>query len=99
MSSHEDKVSNEVTDADAMRFAFEMGLRGEYHFSHFFSVHAAVGGTVALLNRASQVPMVASRDGRNLVASGGDTGDVDGSVLGFGFGDALGTMGFTFWFH
>jgi hypothetical protein len=43
--------------------------------------------------------MVASRDGRNLVASGGDTGDVDGSVLGFGFGDALGTMGFTFWFH
>lgn len=98
MASHEDTVNKVTTDASAMRFAFELGLRAEYHFTHFFSIHGAFGSTIALVKRASQIPLIASRDGRTIVADTTDTVDVDGSVLGVGFGDSFGTLGATFWF-
>lgn len=99
--------SNEVTaggnteSTDDTRFSFEAGLKAEYHFTNFFSVHGEVGLLFALVNRASDVGPITSGQPGNLVSSGSTDGtdaDVDGSIILFGLGETFGNFGFTFWF-
>ena len=91
-------ADNNVETSDT-RFAFEAGLKAEYHFTDYFSIHTEVGFVFALVNRASEAAFIASSAGVPL-PSGGDTGAVseDGSVIVFGVPDTFGNAGFTFWF-
>lgn len=80
------------TDESETRFAFEVGLKAEYFFTGFFSVHCEVGLAFALANKSSELNIGTPTIGT------GDT-DVSGFVLNFGQGDTFGNAGFTFWFN
>jgi len=81
------------------RFAFEAGLKVEYFFSDFFSVHTEVGFLFALVNRAEEAAFITNRAGVPIGSgAAGATNNADGSVIIFGLGDTFGNAGFTFWF-
>lgn len=101
-----DSSSTEFTAANVdsqeesdTRFAFEAGLKVEYYFSDFFSVHTEVGFLFSLVNRAEEAAFITTRAGQPINAGGAAaTNNVDGSVILFGIGDTFGNAGFTFWF-
>ncbi|MEL6180673.1 MAG: hypothetical protein AAFS10_17060 [Myxococcota bacterium] len=94
----------ENIDESQTRFAFEAGIKAEYHFTDWFSVHGEAGFVFALVNRLSEVSQLYTDTGPNIdqVTTGTTTeteGDnADGSVVRFGVGETVGTFGFTFWF-
>jgi hypothetical protein len=82
------------TDESDTRFAFEIGLKAEYFFTGYFSVHCEVGLVFALANKQSELTI-----GNTNPLGGVADADVSGFVLSFGRGDTFGGAGFTFWFN
>jgi opacity protein-like surface antigen len=81
-------------DESTTRFAFEVGLKAEYFFTNYFSVHGDVGLAFALINNVNET-RIGPVDPRSAVGAA----DASGFVLNFGQGDVFGAFGFTFWFN
>ncbi len=81
-------------DRDATAFPFEFGLKAEYFFTNFFSVHTEVGVVLAFYDEEN-AGLVGSRSD----LSGAGDSDVSGFLLGLGRTDLWGGAGFTFWFN
>ncbi|MBH23635.1 MAG: hypothetical protein CMH57_04030 [Myxococcales bacterium] len=94
----------ENIDESQTRFAFEAGIKAEYHFTDWFSVHGEAGFVFAFVSRLTEISSLYTDAGANIdqVTNGTTTeveGDnADGTVLRFGVGEAVGNFGFTFWF-
>lgn len=81
-------------DESNLRFAFEAGLKLEYHFTDFVSVHTEVGFIFAFINS----PADAAAIGANAPVTGTPV-DGEGTVMIFGRPDTFGDAGITFWFR
>lgn len=82
---------NDDNDVDASAFPFEAGLRAEYFFSNFFSVHTEVGIVVAFFDEENQGVAGAN--------TGGALVEGSGTLFEIGATDVFGSAGFTFWFN
>ncbi len=90
-SSSIDPVEGDAQDDGNTRFAFEVGLKIEYFFTNFFSIHTEAGLAFAFINDPGAQALLG--DGPRV---GGN--NITGSLLTFGRADLLGNAGVTFWF-
>lgn len=93
-------------DVSETQFSFEVGLKSEYHFTDWFSVHGEVGVLFALVGRDDEVTSLFGSPGADPsrvltppTEDAANTGSIDGSVVRFGRGEPVGNFGFTFWFN